>query len=114
MGKRTSAFTRAPDHPRRSLAGARVPVLTNTPPADREAQENKMNRAEIIRALNSVGISAKADSWKETLIEMPGGVFYDSADFRLTNVYWQDGIRIESPALAYDGDAEFNTVLWPL
>lgn len=73
-----------------------------------------MTRTEILEMLKSVGVSAKADTWTDTLIEMPDGIFYGAEDFTVGSAYWQDGQRIEAPVLAYNGEAEFNTVFWPL
>lgn len=73
-----------------------------------------MTRTEILEMLKSVGVEAKADTWTDTMIEMPNGIFYDAEDFRVGAAYWQDGQRIEAPVLVYAGEAEFNDVFWPL
>lgn len=73
-----------------------------------------MNRNEVIDTLNKINVTAKADRWTNDLIEMPNGIFYSAADFKVVDAYWNADRRIESPALVYSGEAEFNAVIFPL
>lgn len=71
-----------------------------------------MKTHEIVQYLNESNINAEIDLIDSTLIKMPDGVFYDSADFYITNAYWENGERFEKEALVYNGECSFNAEIF--
>lgn len=72
-----------------------------------------MNALEIVKYLNESTITAEIDTIIDSnLIKMPDGVFYDSADFYITNVYWENGERFEKEALIYNGECANNAEIF--
>lgn len=71
-----------------------------------------MNTVEIIKYLKESDVNAESDTIDPTLVKMPDGVFYDSEDFYITNVYYENGERFEKEALIYNGECANNAEIF--